>query len=1576
MDLSQLKQTLLSEDSRRAKPAWLTAETLGDARYQAVFKKTWGDRARVALDGATATVNDSRRTITLVRSDTPLPVISIAGPGENESDIAVAPASCTLTADFSLTGEGELRVKLSFLVSARQPSFKTIFPSLPDALEADDDGGPDAPEGVRPVLHGVPLTSLRLVFSTHDAAGEGLRAGLNVAATWAPAPDTLTPPQGSDLELRGQIVTPGPSGRTPRLADGALPWDETKGQPLPPGVHLRAGLKESHPLWGTRKFDRPAFRFYSPLTRNWLLRNRGYEPRMAYTGTVALGEKGEASGAGALVARTWADFAHGGTLVCSFENTKFASPGDALRLGAELLSAEAPPHGSVPDEVAAAEVTLDRAFVRLSEGEPESVGLTLGLPPAGLAMHSGQFAVALKEIGIVAFKEPSGLLRVRGTLTGTMKVRDAEFEATVELPGLDLRARKTEPPELPLGKVFDSDLLEGFPRLELPEVVIDDLTLDLYRTASSVQYDFSLRFKEGMKLSADAPALPFVQLSLSDAEWSLSGSAEEEGFPVGRLLGYLAEKVSPANNETGVPKDLALPETIKSFTVTSFDLRVRKGRPKNDYSFSCTGQLEVDGRRVRAGVSIEFAQDKNSYNGWLSVGARMFSFTVGATDATKDVPASDQMVAAYTHWGDDALSLGELARGLVADETAEALHALKIDLKDAFFAHIKIGRTPATSNYIFGVDLGAELDFSKLPVVGKYFSATNKGGGIGVNNLQLIYARAPFTAGEVARLDGMLDAMLPQNIAEKPAGGAASNHPGTPGSGAAAVALNQGLNIAADLNLGPTSRPLAFPTAADTSLPAGAGAAVPPQATTADGATWLNIQKAVGPVHFERVGVEYRGKRVWVLLSASFAAAGLTITLDGLSLGASLDEPKNIQGALRGLGIDYRNEVVEIGGSFLRMSGDGAWPEYGGAAVLKARALTVSAFGSYTTVNEAQPEPPEETVNGGRDGRPSTVQTSEESSEESSFFIYGLLDYPIGGPPLFFVTGLAAGFGYNRSLNVPSVERVGQFPLIRAARRDATADTFGAVLKSLREHVRPAAGEHFLAAGLTFTSFKLVESTVLLTAAFGRRFELHLLGLSRLRVPAAEPGAGVSPVAEVELALKGSFIPGDGFLELRAQLTPTSYLLSQDCHLTGGFAFLCWFRPGAGRQGAGPDGDFVLTLGGYHPGFHVPPHYPSVPRLGFNWQVIPETLSLRGDVYFALTPAAVMAGGHLVAEWRSGAVYAWFKAGVDFLIAWKPYHYDARAYIDIGVEVTFQLFGTQRLSLDVGADLHIWGPEFAGDATVHLWIISFTIHFGESESGKPAAIGWKEFKSSFLPNSHEVCGVAVADGLVPAGRKDGKRDQGGKDGGNDLGVINGKHFSLVIDSRVPLTAARYKTGTFAKDGTITDEEEVGIAVESPVPSFGIAPMGAGRVSSSTQTITIIRRSEPRAFVGAEFVYEPVRKNVPAALWGGSPSPTLNGSQFVKDALGGFVIRARPPEPPAETPQISSSVLVAESTTKPECRWGAAGRAFAGGAEFRPETDDTRKRDALLESLGLKPAGMRLDDKLTYDFLKPPQSEAA
>ena len=41
------------------------------------------------------------------------------------------------------------------------------------------------------------------------------------------------------------------------------------------------------------------------------------------------------------------------------------------------------------------------------------------------------------------------------------------------------------------------------------------------------------------------------------------------------------------------------------------------------------------------------------------------------------------------------------------------------------------------------------------------------------------------------------------------------------------------------------------------------------------------------------------------------------------------------------------------------------------------------------------------------------------------------------------------------------------------------------------------------------------------------------------------------PLAVIQMAVKASFVPDEGFLGVAAQLTPASYVLSRDCHLTG-----------------------------------------------------------------------------------------------------------------------------------------------------------------------------------------------------------------------------------------------------------------------------------------------------------------------------------------------------------------------------------------------------------------------------------------
>ena len=330
----------------------------------------------------------------------------------------------------------------------------------------------------------------------------------------------------------------------------------------------------------------------------------------------------------------------------------------------------------------------------------------------------------------------------------------------------------------------------------------------------------------------------------------------------------------------------------------------------------------------------------------------------------------------------------------------------------------------------------------------------------------------------------------------------------------------------------------------------------------------------------------------------------------------------------------------------------------------------------------------------------------------------------------------------------------------------------------------------------------MIESFALLVVKFGGRLDFDLLGLSTLVSPPAEAGKSVTPVAKATLALKATFIPDEGFLSVQAQLTSDSYILSQACHLTGGFAFFSWFKDSA--DGKIKAGDFVLTLGGYHPKYVVPDHYPRVPALGINWQVNqpgdPYELSIKGDAYFALTPQALMAGGHLEVLWHMDNLRAWLKAGADFLIYWKPYHYDATMYVESGASHSFDAFGSHTITLDLGADLHLWGPDFAGTAELHCCVFSVKIEFGAQASQLPSPIGWEPFKKSFLPSDDQVCTVAVQGGLIRQIEEDGKQRW----------IVNPKDLVFVTNSVIPSNQASVGDGPWGN--LLKRDQEQGTAL--------------------------------------------------------------------------------------------------------------------------------------------------------------------
>ncbi|WP_030315404.1 DUF6603 domain-containing protein [Streptomyces sp. NRRL B-3229] len=882
---------------------------------------------------------------------------------------------------------------------------------------------------------------------------------------------------------------------------------------------------------------------------------------------------------------------------------------------------------------------------------------------------------------------------------------------------------------------------------------------------------------------------------------------------------------------------IALPAPIAQLVIENLGMEVTTGTGR--VFFTGEALFPLDTAQVDVTLAIDTGQRSLTAALAATVPTAHGPFRPRFDLRFAQAPGATLFTAAYSHAaGDPVPALKDMVAALLPSAAAFVPDGLTVDLKDAFLAV----DGPA---YLFGADLALTVDLSHLPVVGDHLGA----GEMGFDPLRLVAASAALASAEVTAVNGM----LPDRVAKLPDGD-----------------LSAGFLISGLLKLGALEKPLALPVAG--SQPT---APVPDKSTqTTDSALWYKVQRSFGPIHIQRVGMRYdhppgQGAELAVLLDASIAAAGLTLALTGLEAGVPLSDPAATPAfGLAGLDLAYAAGPVEIGGSFLKdtVEFEGAsYPAYGGAATIQTADFSIGAIGSYLQL----PQGP-------------------------SLFVYAFLDKPIGGPAFFFVRGLAAGFGYNRRLIPPAVDRLAEFPLIAdVVGGGSPATDVGGQLARLNDSLPPSPGDIFLMFGIRFTSFEMVDSFLLLSAGFGHRFELNMMGLSTLILPASDAGAAnVTPVAEVQLALRGTFVPDDGFFSIAAQLTPNSYLLSRDCKLTGGFAFSTWF--------AGPNsGDFVLSVGGYHPHFTVPAHYPAVPRLGFHWQVSSH-LQLTGSAYFALTPAALMAGGSLSATWHDGSLQAWFDASMDFLIAWQPYHYEASAHISVGASYTFSFFGSHTISAHVGADVDFWGPDFGGRAHIDLSVISFTISFGASGTAAPAPMPWDRFRATLLPPAEEITTVSLGGGALAPG------------GGTDLGVVDPHGLVLVTDSVVPSTRAL--RGPDGQDRTLP--------AGTAGTAFGISPMDVAS-TTATHRIEITRDGRP---MDGLFDFAPVGKQLPSALWGSEFGASLNRPQLVGELLTGYTVRPLPPTEPSVSPTLPAAALQSATPlfTEPDAiRWASA-----------------------------------------------------
>lgn len=328
-----------------------------------------------------------------------------------------------------------------------------------------------------------------------------------------------------------------------------------------------------------------------------------------------------------------------------------------------------------------------------------------------------------------------------------------------------------------------------------------------------------------------------------------------------------------------------------------------------------------------------------------------------------------------------------------------------------------------------------------------------------------------------------------------------------------------------------------------------------------DGPWWLSIQKGFGPLYVEQVGFgvtvrQDQLEKISILFDGRVSIAGLVASVDDLQItftvtsGAKLFEASNWFVDLGGLAVSADIAGVTLSGG-LRKFGTEPDIEYVGMLMARVATYGLSIYGGYGT--------------GVSDGVRFTA-----------FFAFGAVTGPIGGPPAFFLTGIGGGFGINRDLIFPSsLATFADFVMIKALDPSASASSDPMLeLVNVRNTFPMRRDRFWFAAGVSFTSFALVDGVAVVAISFGGGFELTLLGLARMALPRPQ-----LRLVSIELGLIVRFSTRDGVMWIQAELTENSWLLHESVRLTGGFAYVMWF---AGEHA----GEFVLTLGGYHPNFH------------------------------------------------------------------------------------------------------------------------------------------------------------------------------------------------------------------------------------------------------------------------------------------------------------------------------------------------------------------------------------------------------
>ncbi|KAF8626078.1 hypothetical protein AX15_005094 [Amanita polypyramis BW_CC] len=604
--------------------------------------------------------------------------------------------------------------------------------------------------------------------------------------------------------------------------------------------------------------------------------------------------------------------------------------------------------------------------------------------------------------------------------------------------------------------------------------------------------------------------------------------------------------------------------------------------------------------------------------------------------------------------------------------------------------------------------------------------------------------------------------------------------------------------------------------------------------------------KKFGPLSISNIGLQFVGGMLYIVLDATFELGPLELSLLGFRVGAKFTDirkpPESVKVDIQGLSVGLQMPPITLAGLF-RHKDD----LYEGGIIIGFVPYSLTAVGFYGKMNNF-----------------------------TTVFVFAKLEGPLICLEFALISGVCGGFGYNNTIGYPTIDQVATYPFITQPKSSNPDE----VLQSLLgKWVQPMEKVNWFVVGMKVRAFDMLDVDAVVVVTVTPSVKLGIFAVCQAGFPSEAPPD--KRIIFVRLGIGAEVDFNAGTMVIYAQLAPDSYILAPSCHLTGGFGLFYWF--GSNEHA----GDWVFSIGGFHPSFMRPTYYPNPPRLGISWQV-DSTLSIIGESYFAITPKCCMAGAHIHAALSLGPLGAWFDATTNMLINFKPFWFEGDVSVSVGVSFTLRLWiCTIYIKVEIGAAVIIQGPPISGTAHVKFWVFGFDVHFGADDDKEPDPATFPEFLKMCLQAGSQQASLsasplltyqeptldaaptedpkyhvlAVSTGLLPTSPKSGPWD------------VRGSIFSFVVQSRFAIRKATVKSN--APDVSLDCEP------------FSAKPMHLTSViDESTLTISITKDSLFAEYDALDkqdkWRITKVEKDVPDALWGKyneKDDPMKSGNQI-------------------------------------------------------------------------------------------------